>query len=271
MAASVLMSSAPAAHASAPHDQTAAALDRVGATAAGPAPDTSAGATDAGIKILSPGQGKPVALDDGTAVYRDALDSTDIAVQAAAEGVTRLLSVAHDASAPEQVRYVLPGSQLVVRDDGTVVVSQRGEQVATIEAPWAVDAAGKALPTRYETRGATLVQHVDFTGATFPVVADPSINTCGFLTYCLKFNRTETLRIQAATLSGMAATAATMCGYVPTWHWVMKAMKALCAGWVAANFASITSQAAYARRSGRCLAIRVWYTGLPLGATTQVC
>lgn len=42
-----------------------------------------------------------------------------------------------------------------------------------IEKPWAVDAAGKQLPTRYEVQGTTLSQIVDTTGATYPVVADP--------------------------------------------------------------------------------------------------
>ena len=45
---------------------------------------------------------------------------------------------------------------------------------ATLEAPWAVDATGQVLPTRYEIQGDTLVQHVDTEGAVFPVAADPS-------------------------------------------------------------------------------------------------
>jgi hypothetical protein len=43
-----------------------------------------------------------------------------------------------------------------------------------IPAPWAVDATGAALPTRYEVAGSTITQVVDTRGASFPVVADPA-------------------------------------------------------------------------------------------------
>jgi hypothetical protein len=38
-----------------------------------------------------------------------------------------------------------------------------------------VDADGTSLPTSYEVLGESLVQHVDTTGATYPVVADPNL------------------------------------------------------------------------------------------------
>lgn len=45
-----------------------------------------------------------------------------------------------------------------------------------VAAPWAVDATGQSVPTRYEIEGQALVQVIDFTAATaFPVVADPDI------------------------------------------------------------------------------------------------
>jgi hypothetical protein len=44
-----------------------------------------------------------------------------------------------------------------------------------ILAPWAVDAAGKALPTHFELTGQSLRQVVDTEGATFPVVMDPTV------------------------------------------------------------------------------------------------
>lgn len=48
-----------------------------------------------------------------------------------------------------------------------------------IDAPWAVDADGQPLPTHYEISGSTLTQVVDTTGATFPVVADPTVQFFG--------------------------------------------------------------------------------------------
>lgn len=49
------------------------------------------------------------------------------------------------------------------------------QPLATIEAPWAVDGAGKPVNTHYTLEGHTLTQTVEITAdTTFPVVADPS-------------------------------------------------------------------------------------------------
>lgn len=45
--------------------------------------------------------------------------------------------------------------------------------VVAFQQPWAVDAEGRQLPTRLEVDGSKLVQVVDTTDATFPVVSDP--------------------------------------------------------------------------------------------------
>jgi hypothetical protein len=46
--------------------------------------------------------------------------------------------------------------------------------VAWVSKPWATDAHGHELPTHYTVSGATLVQHVDATGAATPVTFDPT-------------------------------------------------------------------------------------------------
>ena len=48
-----------------------------------------------------------------------------------------------------------------------------------IGAPWAVDAKGKKLPTWYELSGKTLTQQISTDGATYPIVADPTITVGG--------------------------------------------------------------------------------------------
>ncbi|MGV9186733.1 hypothetical protein ACTOVJ_01280 [Arcanobacterium canis] len=45
--------------------------------------------------------------------------------------------------------------------------------VGVFAPPWAVDSAGKQLPTTLEVSGDNLVQRVDTTSALFPVIADP--------------------------------------------------------------------------------------------------
>lgn len=62
--------------------------------------------------------------------------------------------------------------------DGLGAASDRtlasGEAVVgAFMTPWSVDSTGKALDTHYELEGNTLIQVVDTSGATFPVVSDP--------------------------------------------------------------------------------------------------
>lgn len=49
------------------------------------------------------------------------------------------------------------------------------QQVASLAAPWAVDANGKSLPTSYEVSGNVVRQIINTEGAAFPIVADPDL------------------------------------------------------------------------------------------------
>lgn len=61
-----------------------------------------------------------------------------------------------------------------IPDAVTEVVSTRGV-IPAIEAPWAVDALGRDLPTHYELDGDVLIQKIETSSETaFPVTADPS-------------------------------------------------------------------------------------------------
>jgi len=82
-----------------------------------------------------------------------------------------------------QARYRLdvpPRARVESGPDGSLVVYEvtleGAALLAMVEAPWAVDATGKVLPTSYDLRGRTLVQNIDTSGATYPVVADPTVS-----------------------------------------------------------------------------------------------
>ncbi|WP_432020964.1 DNRLRE domain-containing protein [Streptomyces sp. 1222.5] len=68
----------------------------------------------------------------------------------------------------------------------TVVPDQPRDPIGFFEAPWATDAAGNDVPTRYEVKDGYLAQTVDFTAATaFPVVIDPGFwSTAWKVTKC---------------------------------------------------------------------------------------
>lgn len=106
-------------------------------------------------------------------------DSVTYAVSFPEEGATRFSAIL---SAPpeESPEWTFEsGTQLLLLGDGSVSVSDADGFLGGVEAPWAIDAAGQSLPTHYEISGSTLTQIVDTTGATFPVVADPTVQFFG--------------------------------------------------------------------------------------------
>ncbi|WP_102510011.1 hypothetical protein [Sanguibacter massiliensis] len=121
--------------------------------------------------------------DDGTLVYTSD-DDASLAVQPLADGSTRFLSVLENENAPERYDYTFEGFDLALQEDGSVLVLDGEEPVGMLAAPWATDAEGVSVPTRYEVEGSTLTQVVDHAsgGFGYPVTADPWI-TFGRGTY----------------------------------------------------------------------------------------
>jgi hypothetical protein len=132
----------------------------------------------------------------------------------------------------------------------------------TIWAPWAVDAAGKSLPTHYTFAGTRITQEVDTTGATFPVVADPSISF-GWGIY-VKYSRAETYVI----------------GHQPSYY----SMANLACAWVKGNtyggvfcqiilgnWGKVGTDFYYAGRRNLCVTLHMWYTPILLGDSIGAC
>lgn len=166
----------------------------------------------------------------------------------------------------EAVRFdlSLPArASLMLEPDGAVIVATPGADggataQAVIRPPWAKDAIGKALPTRYEIQGSTLIQHVDTQGAAFPVVADPSIVGFGYFPPAtevayVQWSKSETRSLKDnATINGAIAAAFTACGSIPN-----NAAKALCAAVVTAKVSQFTSAVNYSVAHNQCLKARV--------------
>ena len=70
---------------------------------------------------------------------------------------------------------------------GVVALDGSGQVVAAVDAPWARDANGTEVPTRFVVEGTTLTQVVDHTTATFayPITADPAVWSWWGVTYYL--------------------------------------------------------------------------------------
>lgn len=88
-------------------------------------------------------------------------------------------TVIENRAAPSRYAYTvdLPkGGSLVLQEHGGVLISDSsGGYAGGFTPPWAKDASGADLPTRFEVDGSDLVQIVDHSGAdvTYPVIADP--------------------------------------------------------------------------------------------------
>lgn len=108
-------------------------------------------------------------------------------------------SILSDRNAPEQYSYDYSGMGELRQDpsDGGVTVWRDGVMVSGLYDPWAVDANGVSVPTRYEVNGSTLTQVVDHREGsyTYPIVADPSQTLPGSNSYYAKI----ILNIDSAT------------------------------------------------------------------------
>ncbi|MFT4260794.1 hypothetical protein [Microbacterium sp.] len=65
---------------------------------------------------------------------------------------------------------------LVKVDDAYKMLDANDRYVVDLAEPWAVDANGVSLSTEYRLEDNILTQTIDYTGAVFPVVADPAWN-----------------------------------------------------------------------------------------------
>lgn len=141
---------------------------------------------------------------DGTIVYAGAADVA-FAVQQHDGGSTRFLAVAENAGAPERYEFAFEGMKLTKDVAGSVLVQRDEEVVATVERPWAYDAAGNAVETWYEVEGDILIQIVNHRdrGVEYPVVADPKVSLGLGIYY--HFNRAETKTLAQWGVGGAVA------------------------------------------------------------------
>jgi len=130
------------------------------------------------VQLPNAAQGSDAAaVANGVVAYAGTNGSAN-AVQATEHGV-RMLTVIDSPSAPTMYDYkvsVPNGGKIELdKTGGAVVRNVKGTVIATIAAPWATDATGKAVKTYFTTDGQTLTQYIlhNVPGITYPVTADP--------------------------------------------------------------------------------------------------
>jgi hypothetical protein len=208
----------------------------------------------------------PVQTRNGTVVQQGRDVST--AVQVLADGHVRALVTMENDKAPKSYAFgfELPAG-LALRasktDGGVDIVSEDGSFVAgKIAAPWAKDANGRDLPTSYAVEGATITQHIETTGAKFPVVADPDyVYNCGWTSCNWTFTRWYTANVMYPAITGAGSIAgafsgAMMCGKLPGPAAVG------CVAWVTVNYMQAYWYVINAKAKNQCFVARFQYVGV---------
>lgn len=214
---------------------------------------------------LAPGKTLAVSLPgrSGTATSLTAAGRRTLAsphvtdVAAAVGGGAQFFTVINDSSAPTDYAYdasLTGGSTLKVSPSGEAALISADNQLGVSVAPaWAVDAAGKRVPTHYVARDGKLVQVVDHRGGnfTYPIVADPKWNTRWFGGEVI-FNRHETAAI---AIGGGAAAGSILggCSFIP-----VPQAKLICAG-VGAAVGLAASYFAAMQASDHCAKFYVFF------------
>ncbi len=156
---------------------------------------------------------------DGSVVYEAKGNSAGAVVQTLDDGTVRLHTIIPNASAPHRFTYSFGDSMKpMLMENGMIGLSSEFDGgavvVATIDAPWAVDAKGNAVKTSYSVEGATLVQVVEPSkGLYYPIVADPSVSY-GWRIY-VKYNKSETRAIASMPGVTRAKYLAAVCAIIP--------------------------------------------------------
>jgi hypothetical protein len=148
---------------------------------------------------------------DGVVVYDNNNGSTTTPL-VNDDGSVQILTTITDENAPTEYTYVVEaasaGGLVLSKDGGVDVVGADGFVVSHVLAPWAVDADGRSVPTRFVVDGSTLTQVVDHgLGVVYPVVANPKF-TSTWWNKTLYFNMTE-----SAVVASGGATAAWIAHY----------------------------------------------------------
>lgn len=139
------------------------------------------------------GIGKQIA--PGIIAYPGQNGSTN-AVQTNEDGSVRMLTVMDSADAPAEYTYDLsvpPGGKITLtKEGGALVLDKRGKFIAFAAKPWAKDATGADVPTRFVVSGSHLTQIVNHnvSGVAYPVVADPAFSW-GWRGVSVYFNKSE--------------------------------------------------------------------------------
>ena len=117
-------------------------------------------------------------VSQGVVSYDNKNGSSTIPV-AKNDGSLQMVTKIDNRDAPTEYKYVMgvpQGAKLVHQEDGSVLIlDNNGKIISAVSKPWAVDARGTPVDTKYVIQGNELIQVIDHTSQDYkyPIVADP--------------------------------------------------------------------------------------------------
>lgn len=181
----------------------------------------------------------------------------DTLVQPQPDGVAVIAVLSQGQSAVDFTNPLPAGQRLVEGADGGLLIQAGREIVGTVAPPWAVDARGRDLPTRYVLRpNGGLTQVVDTRGATYPIAADPKYSL-GFYrvpVWYVEYYWSDMWRVKNLMdrYGGPTqAVVSALCGSIPS-----KPGKAACSYLVVKRYATLAAQVNYGIKNKRCMKVR---------------
>lgn len=211
---------------------------------------------------------KAITFNDNTQLYPRTAPGVSTAITLAAQDTTTVLetvTIIHGPSSPEVYRFDLQLAQgetlTATGEHSAAIVSSEGLVIASIEAPWASDAAGRSVPLALAVDGAQLVMSVGHHNGEFvyPIVADPVVNfTCGLFGCDVYVSRSATRSLKVP--GNVQFLLGLICAVLP-----VAALKPTCAV-VALSTARVSAEARECASKNQCLKFHV-----PGGVATLAC
>ncbi|HTA97090.1 MAG TPA: RHS repeat-associated core domain-containing protein [Solirubrobacteraceae bacterium] len=141
----------------------------------------------------TPLSGSPAMVDGATIMYASTQRDADTLVKPLTDGF-EVNTVLRSQYSPTQLRFRLdlPAGDSARINRGSIQVTGRGDVIATVPAPTAVDAAGTDVPVSMKLEGKTLVLDVSASPGEYqyPIVVDPTINEAGEIEHKILFGKT---------------------------------------------------------------------------------
>ena len=122
--------------------------------------------------------GEASSVSQGVVSYDNKNGSSTIPV-AKNDGSLQMVTKIDNRDAPTEYKYVMgvpQGAKLVHQEDGSVLIlDNNGKIISAVSKPWAVDAQGTSVDTKYVLQGNELIQVISHTSQDYkyPIVADP--------------------------------------------------------------------------------------------------